>query len=100
MSIGWCMCVNFIIGIVLFIPIVLIFEKIHYRKYGEELCREALKNYNEHNTDIIYAGYKNPKRALAISAIMTLFLWEILIPVALDLMHQAIVELYNARNKP
>lgn len=100
MNLGWCICINFIIGIVLFIPIMIIFYLIHYHKYGEELCDEAIENYNKHNMDIINASSKNPNRTLAVSAIITLLLWEILIPMGLDLMHQAIVELYNARNKP
>ena len=100
MNLGWFLCINLIVGTILFIPIMVIFYLIHYHKYGEELCNEAMENYNKHNMDIINAGYKNPKRALAISAILTLLLWEILVPMALDLIHQVIVELYNARNRP
>lgn len=100
MNLGWCICINLIAGIILFIPIIIVFYLIHYHKYGEELCDEAIENYNKHNMDIINASYKNPKATLAMSAIMSLLFWEILIPISLDLMHQAIVELYNARNKP
>lgn len=98
-SIVWIIAMNGLIGIIILFPIFIVFIVAHCEKYGEDIVDDAIESITIQSNDTYDAiGY--PLILKAISATLTVFLWQIFLTKSMQIIHQTIVDLYNTRNRP
>lgn len=86
MSIGWFLIINGIIGAILYIPVVVLFQKWCYKKFGEKVSEDALNDTFIENEMIIDSLANNDDKKIsllkAFNWMETIFLWEYKLPFA------------------
>ena len=99
MSIGWAIIINGIIGAIIYIPAVAIFQRLMYYKYGKD---ESDKGFDDAMgmSDIGYDYLSNSDDTKipmlkAASWMITIFLWEIALPIIFTMIHDTIKSRYK-----
>lgn len=94
MSIGMALLINGIIGMIVYPISVLLFQRWCYHKFGEQASEDGLNDANrlsELGYDMMSKGNERTGAALRVlSWFITIFLWEIGIPVNFYVIYMSI----------
>lgn len=95
----WFISINGAIGVPVFFIGVFVFFVWHSMKYGGSVVDEYMDKLIEQENDI-YDSTNYPQLWKAVSTMITIFLWEAILPIVFKIIHDGIVDLYQLKNRP
>ena len=95
----WFISINGAIGVPVFFIGVFTFVVYHSMKYSVNVVDEYIDRLIEQENDI-YDATNHPQLWKAVSTMLTIFLWEAMLPIAFKIIHDGIVDLYNIKHRP
>lgn len=94
---GWFLCINGLVGIFAVLGGTFIFFIVLTKIFGKDIVDEAYEMVINESDDTYNAITDHPERLKALSALISIFLWEFALPIVYYKFYTVTKDLYNTR---